>query len=186
MQDQEMMECLIGHFSNLLMPRSKGLITVVKTDPASRSLTKTKYGNVISMGTEPGFAVYLGAFTFLTLRFNDETIDLTAAFPACLAAWDKQMQAWRPVICQIKPVDQITGAPYIADPKTVSFDVFLPDSITKAEYYVQHIITKIKYMVSNQGWYGMRPKEDLDLTDPIESATKAHNAHLRKSQRRKR
>lgn len=68
----------------------------------------------------------------------------------------------------------------------IKFDVFQADSFGRAEFYVHTIITKIKYLVTNTGWNGHRPKADIELGNLIEEAEKEYKRKVLRIGKRKR
>jgi hypothetical protein len=172
----DVMATIRQYFKELLLPRSTGLIAIVENDR--------------------GLMVLLGFNPFLEMVFVDATIKVLACYPMCLARWNDRKQCWeatakttikgfskKPKI-RTQEIASVRNF-HLNGAKTIAFDIFEDDAIQRAEFYVQTIITRIKYMVGNNGYFGMQAKDDLDLTDPIEASTQDYNRLQLKHKRRK-
>lgn len=181
-----------NYFRELLFPRSRGCITVLRA------------WKDYSLDTEV-FIVYLGREPFLELSVNERAIELCVSYPRCVAVWDDVKKEWQPGWGKIesfsqKPKTQLDEVSHeliriltnwtpgkskkrqkgttdllitrVKDGRTVSFDLCDPESLSRAEFYTQTIITKVKYMISNNKWYGHQAKKDLDFDDLIDMAKK--------------
>jgi hypothetical protein len=161
------------YFKGLLMPRNHGLIAVVDM---TRIELKAGLGSPRRLDID-GFVVLLGVSPFLVVDIQETVMKLRVGYPRCIATWDEDKNCYVPEthMGTIKSFSQRpkVRATQIADLKDfrleknseVVLDLFETDSLQRAEFYIQTIITKVKYMVTNAGYYGHRAKNDLDLTD---------------------
>ncbi len=166
-----------AHFRDLLMPRNHGLIAVAalvsKTNdicrPPRRVDTK---GFLVCLSTEP----------FLEINFENGAIILHVSYPRSLAVWCVQKKGWvqgfgtfqafsKNPKKRAAEVNRL-GTSRIGDGRTIQFDLCDPESLRRAEFYVQTTITRIKYMVTKSNWLGTRPKPDLEFDDLVDLATR--------------
>ncbi len=167
------------YFRDLLMPRNHGLIAV-----AELSAKKTEWGGPPRRADANGFLVCLSTEPFLEINFDDGGIVLHVNYPRTIAVWDDRKKQLVPGAGTIKPLSKRAkerwatvkklGTSRVVGGQSIRFELCDPDSLGRAEFFVQTIITKIKYMVTNSGWKGLRPK-DLDFDDLIDAATRDYN-----------
>jgi hypothetical protein len=173
------------YFRSILMPRSHGLIFVTETPG--------------------GFNISLGQHTpFVQLTFTETTINLTADYPGQIKGPPGNRNLlWGPTDYNFEIVPPPTSkrdrkklAKTMAEKyhrpirptddyyQSVTFDIFHEDSIPKTEFFTHCIITHIKYLVTNQGCGGWRPKGGIELTNLLEFAAKEYHKKVRLAQRR--
>lgn len=163
------------YFLDMLMPRNHGLIAITKLRESLYHMSIRSKAN--------GLIVALANDDFLELNYEDGAIVLYVTYPPTLAVWDQIKNDWRANVGPIIPFSKnpkerakqlyglaarrVTGA----GAKKITFDLFEPDSLMRAEFYIQTIISKIKYMVGKNRWGSRAPKDDLEFDDLIESAS---------------
>ncbi len=169
-ESAEVREAVRSHFAAQLWPRDRGIITI----------TEDEYGDI---------AVSLGDQLFMMVMFTPTNIELKVGYPSYFREsaelpanysvppqpLPKKLKARQKAKEQIK--DQISrwsvwhGMKKNTEGWQILFDYFEPDCMTRAEFYIHTIISKIKYMVSHHRWRGYVMKDNTELTDLIESAT---------------
>lgn len=179
-------EAVASHFHSVLMPRNHGLITVVPLSPPAR------WGDPRQKAD--GFLVALGEHPFLEVNFEDGAITLHVMYPRAIAFWDPARHDWSLSCGGIAPLPkrpkqrgevlQSLSTKRVDGGRSISFGLCEPDSLTKAEFYMHSIITKVKYMVTKKFGYG-RPKDDIDLVDLIDFAAAEYDRKVLKAVRRK-
>lgn len=165
------------YFGGLLFPRCQGLIAVVRRADAN------------------GFVVCLGHDPFLEIAFKDGGIVITAGYPRSVAVWDERKNEWRASDGNLKTLPKKPkersaeiaklATHRVAAGRSIRFDLCDPESLGRAEFYTQTIITKVKYMVTNKRGYGVKPKDDLDFDDLIDAATRDYSRKVLAPTRKK-
>lgn len=157
------------HFTKLLLERNHGLIAVV-ADSRTHVI-------VVALSTEP----------FLIISFGEASINLQFSYPRSfhygesLKHLPKERRARAETLVKLANAKLHQTSPIIH----ASYDLFKDGSIQQAEFVIQTIITKIKYMVSNDRWYGLRLKKNVELTDLVAAATLAFITHETRKKRTK-
>lgn len=181
-----------SYFGELLFPRSQGLIAVIRM-----KATLNPCASLIAprRADANGFVVCLGQDPFLEVCFEEGAIVLHVGYPRCLAIWDERKSEWKAGWGEIKPLPKKPkersaavanlATHRVAASRSIRFDLCDPESLGRAEFYAQTIITKIKYMVTNKKWYGVKPKDDLDFDDLIDAATRDYSRKVVAPTRRK-
>ncbi len=182
MAETDVVGSLKQYFQDMLMPRSQGLITVSAMVPHGFSSRHPRDG-------DDGFVCCLAGCPFLEIILGGAQIKLLAGFPTCVATWNDYKKVWVPSVAAIelpptKPnlrrkFTAALGGKKIGHGEEVKVDLFQADAIQRAEFLVQTIITRVKYMVSNKRHTGLAPKDDLDLTGLLELATREYERKCR-------
>lgn len=159
------------------MQRNRGLIAVAHL-----------IGSDIKRINVSGFVVCLTTSPFLEVVFKDGAIFLHAAYPRALAYWNNTSQEWQAVQAGVAPLPKNPkmrhktvhnlGTARVKGGSTIKLDLCAPDSLARAEFYVQTIITKIKYMVTNNKWFGPRSKNNIDFPDLIDEAAREYHKKI--------
>lgn len=177
MAETDVVGSLKQYFADMLMPRSQGLVTVTPMKPNPVSSRHPRDG-------DDGFVVCLAGCPFLEIIFEGANIKLLAGFPSCVATWSELRKIWVPSVAAISPLPTkpnlrrkfiaTLSSKKIGHGENTLVDLFRVDAVQRAEFLVQTIITRVKYMVSNKRHTGLTPKEDLDLTGLLEFATREY------------
>jgi len=198
----------MDYLRQMLMPRNKGLLAIVEIK--SKAKVPGAVGSVISSHngwrTEPGFLVYLCQYPFLEVSVRESTVVVFATFPECLARYDAVKRCFVETAREIQPFPKnpklrarevaalVQVESRLPPSASITFDLYEADSITKAEFYTQTIISRVRHMVTTRGASifstsgAARPKDRLPdnywLTELIDFATKDYNRKVLKKGRK--
>lgn len=163
------------YFCDLLMPRNHGLIAIT-------ALAQGSYG-----GLRPnpvGFLVCMGSDPFLEVNFEDGSVILHVVYPPTIARLDPRTKEFVKGYGTFTPFSkkpkerhaavQKLGTKRVQNGRTIKFDLYDPDSLGRAEFYVQTIITKVKYMVSRVHSIVV-PKDEIEFVDLLDAAAIDYN-----------
>lgn len=172
--------------------------------PPLRTRTKrrriTQRAHLRSMAT--GVVTSLGqANPFFELNLEDGVVVLRAGYPRGIARWEVVEwgdSKWVPDDNQFRQIypfskkpkekaDQLAALSVLRVDKhnSISIDLAEPDSLPKAEFIANFVITTIKYMVTRSGYSGHKPKEGIEFTNLIELATEDYHRRVVVPQRQK-
>jgi hypothetical protein len=201
-------EALLQHFRELLMPRNQGAIAVTEMFPV-KVIANTVATVPPRRREQRGFVVCLGHDPFMEVVIDDLTITLYIAYPQAITVWDDRKQEWQIGCGEIKKLptspkarkEVVSKLSYcrVAKCSKASFEIVAPDSLQRAEFIIQTTITRIKYMVSNKGYFGLKPKhmvmdkvsrtfvpkDSTEFTDLLELATQEYTRISLKNSRKK-
>lgn len=178
MNEESIVETVRKHFWNLLSPRDKGNLCVVQKDGVI----------LVTIGQHR---------PFLAMQFSETSINLWSKYPdevlrkqkelfgdwrysAHIKSFSKKEKVRKSEVAKLPHNDRPFKFPNIQrgeynreSGEVVVFDLFEPDSLNRAEFYCNAIITHIKYLFTNSyGRIQVKDTVDVDnLTSLAEFAT---------------